>query len=109
MGNDLSAENEKLKELVSSLRKNNDESERTPTAEAPVIDQTAVNKLEAENQQLKALVTSSEKKIDAFGRKHDETSSNITEKLKENVSSDHEMVSNLAAENKRLKVTFLQM
>ncbi|CAH2054860.1 unnamed protein product [Thlaspi arvense] len=83
MGNDLSAENEQLKELASSLRKNDDESERTPTAEAPVINQTAVNKLKAENQQLK--------KIDALDRKHDETSSNITEQLKENVSSDHEM------------------
>ncbi|CAH2038926.1 unnamed protein product [Thlaspi arvense] len=103
MGSDLSAENEQLKELVSSLRKNSDEPERTSTAEAPVIDQTAVNKLEAENQQLKALVSSLEKKIDALDRKHDETSSNITEQLKENVSSDYEMVSNLAAENERLK------
>lgn len=50
-----------------------------------------------------------EEKIDALDRKHDETSSNITEVLKENVSSDYEIVSNLSAENERLKVTFLQM
>lgn len=48
-----------------------------------------------------------EEKIDALDRKHDETSSSITEQLKENVSSDYEIVSNLAAENERLKVAFL--
>ncbi|XP_024007808.1 myosin-7 isoform X2 [Eutrema salsugineum] len=100
---ELSAENEQLKELVSSLQKKNDEFERNSTAEVPVIDQTAIVKLEAENQQLKELVSSLEKKIDALDRKHDETSSNITEQLKENVSSDYEVVSNLAAENERLK------
>ncbi|CAF2261962.1 unnamed protein product, partial [Brassica napus] len=108
MSNDLSAENEQLKELVSSLQNKNDEdvsklSEEQIKQEVPVIDQTAIIKLEAENQQLKELVSSLEEKIDALDRKHDETSSNITEQLKENVSSDYEVVSNLAAENERLK------
>ncbi|KAG2320268.1 hypothetical protein Bca52824_013481 [Brassica carinata] len=108
MSNDLSAENEQLKELVSSLQKKNDGdvnnlSEEPMKQEVPVIDQTAIIKLEAENQQLKELVSSLEEKIDALDRKHDETSSNITEQLKENVSSDYEIVSNLAAENERLK------
>ncbi|KAG5391219.1 hypothetical protein IGI04_032760 [Brassica rapa subsp. trilocularis] len=108
MSNDLSAENEQLKELVSSLQNKNDGdvsklSEEQIKQEVPVIDQTAIIKLEAENQQLKELVSSLEEKIDALDRKHDETSSNITEQLKENVSSDYEIVSNLAAENERLK------
>uniref|UniRef100_M4EP56 Uncharacterized protein n=1 Tax=Brassica campestris TaxID=3711 RepID=M4EP56_BRACM len=108
MSNDLSAENEQLKELVSSLQNKNDGdvsklSEEQIKQEVPVIDQTAIIKLEAENQQLKELVSSLEEKIDALDRKHDETSSNITEQLKENVSSDYEVVSNLAAENERLK------
>jgi len=50
-----------------------------------------------------------EEKIDELDRKHDETSPNITEKLKEDVSFDYEIVSNLEAENERLKVIFLQM
>ncbi|VVA89970.1 unnamed protein product [Arabis nemorensis] len=114
MTNDLAAENEQLKELVSSLQKKIDESdikyeeisklsEERIKQEVPVIDQTAIIKLEAENQQLKALVSSLEEKIDALDRKHDETSSNITEQLKENASSEYEIVSNLAAENERLK------
>ncbi|CAA7015314.1 unnamed protein product [Microthlaspi erraticum] len=112
--NDTSAENERLKELVSSLQKKIDDSESKyeetgkPSEErikeeVPVIDQTAIIKLEDENQQLKALVSSLEEKIDALDRKHDETSSSITEQLKENVSSDYEVVSYLAAENQRLK------
>ncbi|XP_010475122.1 PREDICTED: myosin-7 [Camelina sativa] len=114
MSNDLAAENEQLKESVSSLHNKVDESERKYEEiskvseewikeEVPVIDQSGIIKLEAENQQLKALVSSLEEKIDALDRKHDETSSNITEQLKENVSSDYETVSNLAAENERLK------
>ena len=50
-----------------------------------------------------------EEKIDELDRKHDETSPNITEKLKEDVSFDYEIVSNLEAETERLKVIFLQM
>ncbi|XP_020870370.1 myosin-7 isoform X1 [Arabidopsis lyrata subsp. lyrata] len=114
MSNDLAAENEQLKDSVSLLQNKIDESERKYEEiskiseerikeEVPVIDQSAIIKLEAENQQLKALVSSLEEKIDALDRKHDETSSNITEQLKENVSSDYESVSNLAAENERLK------
>ncbi|CAL9213704.1 unnamed protein product [Arabidopsis halleri] len=114
MSNDLAAENEQLKESVSSLQNKIDESERKYEEiskiseerikeEVPVIDQSAITKLEAKNQQLKALVSSLEEKIDALDRKHDETSSNITEQLKENVSSDYESVSYLAAENERLK------
>ncbi|KFK42801.1 hypothetical protein AALP_AA1G040500 [Arabis alpina] len=112
--NDLAAENEQLKELVSSLQQKIDESEikyeeisklseERIKQEVPVIDETAIIKLEAENQQLKELVSSLEEKIDALDRKHDETSSNITEQLKENVTSDYEIVSNLSAENERLK------
>ncbi|CAE5956532.1 unnamed protein product [Arabidopsis arenosa] len=114
MSNDLAAENEQLKESVSSLQNKIDESERKYEEiskiseerikeEVPVIDQSAIIKLEAENQQLKALVSSLEEKIDALDRKYDETSSNTTEQLKENVSSDYESMSNLAAENERLK------
>lgn len=51
------------------------------------------------------MVSSLEKKIDALDRKHDETSSNISEQLKECASSDYEIVSSLAAENERLKVS----
>ncbi|CAH8358652.1 unnamed protein product [Eruca vesicaria subsp. sativa] len=114
MTHDLAAENENLKELVSSLQRKTDESETNYEEtgklsgekikqEVPVIDHDAIIKLEAENQQLKALVSSLEKKIDALDRKHDETSSNITEQLKETASSDYEIVSDLAAENERLK------
>ncbi|XP_023645864.1 myosin-7 isoform X2 [Capsella rubella] len=114
MSNDLAAENEQLKESVSSLQNKVEESERKYEEisklseerikeEVPVTDQSAIIKLEAEKQQLKALVSSLEEKIDALDRKHDETSSNITEQLKENVSSDYENVSNLVAENERLK------
>ncbi|CAN7115428.1 unnamed protein product, partial [Brassica rapa subsp. narinosa] len=111
MTHDLAAENENLKELVSSLQRKTDESEtnyeetgkQSEKQEVPVIDNDAIIKLEAENQQLKALVSSLEKKIDALDRKHDETSSNITEQLKESASSDYEIVSDLAAENERLK------
>ncbi|KAF2618048.1 hypothetical protein F2Q68_00038280 [Brassica cretica] len=96
MSNDLSAENEQLKVSPSSLQNKNDGdvsklSEEQIKQEVPVIDQTAIIKLEAENQQLKELVSSLEEKIDALDRKHDETSSNITEQLKENVSSDYEI------------------
>ncbi|KAG5404191.1 hypothetical protein IGI04_010310 [Brassica rapa subsp. trilocularis] len=111
MTHDLAAENENLKELVSSLQRKTDESEtnyeetgkQSEKQEVPVIDNDAIIKLEAENQQLKALVSSLEEKIDALDRKHDETSSNITEQLKESASSDYEIVSDLAAENERLK------
>ncbi|KAF8092561.1 hypothetical protein N665_0411s0021 [Sinapis alba] len=114
MTHDLAAENEHLKELVSSLQSKTDGSETKDEEtskisedrikqEVPVIDHDVIIKLEAENQQLKALVSSLEKKIDALDRKHDETSSNITEQLKESVSSDYEIVSDLAAENERLK------
>ncbi|KAH0883184.1 hypothetical protein HID58_059280 [Brassica napus] len=71
--------------------------------EVPVIDHDVIIKLEAENEQLKTLVSSLEKKIDALDRKHEETSSNITEQLKESASSDYEIVSDLSAENERLK------
>ncbi|XP_024016781.1 myosin-10 [Eutrema salsugineum] len=112
MTNDLAAENEHLKELVSSLQRKIDESEtkyeetgkvgeERIKQEVPVIEQDVIIKLEAENQQLKALVSSLEKKINALDRKHDETSSNIAEQLKD--TSDYEIVSNLAAENERLK------
>ncbi|KAH0932602.1 hypothetical protein HID58_009719 [Brassica napus] len=111
MTHDLAAENENLKELVSSLQRKTDESEtnyeetgkQSEKQEVPVIDNDVIIKLEAENQQLKALVSSLEEKIDALDRKHDETSSNITEQLKESASSDYEIVSDLAAENERLK------
>ncbi|WZY92541.1 hypothetical protein YC2023_064870 [Brassica napus] len=114
MTHDLAAENEHLKELVSSLQSKTDGSETKDEEtsklnegqikhEVPVIDHDVIIKLEAENEQLKALVSSLEKKIDALDRKHDETSSNITEKLKESASSDYEIVSDLAAENERLK------
>ncbi|KAL0673882.1 hypothetical protein Bca4012_001863 [Brassica carinata] len=111
MTHDLAAENENLKELVSSLQRKTDESEtnyeetgkQSEKQEVPVIDNDAIIKLEAENQQLKALVSSLEEKIDALDRKHDETSSHITEQLKESASSDYEIVSDLAAENERLK------
>ncbi|KFK31068.1 hypothetical protein AALP_AA6G064300 [Arabis alpina] len=110
MTNDLAAENEQLKELVSSLQRKIDVSEskyeetsKLSKEEVPVIDQGLIIQLEAENQQLKALVSSLEKKIDALDRKYDETSSNISEQLKECASSDNEFVSNLAAENERLK------
>ncbi|KAG2327810.1 hypothetical protein Bca52824_010538 [Brassica carinata] len=114
MTHDLAAENEHLKELVSSLQSKTDgteikyeetskQSEDRIKHEVPVIDQDVIIKLEAENQQLKALVSSLEKKIDALDRKPDETSSNITEQLKESASSDYEIVSDLAAENERLK------
>ncbi|VVB07275.1 unnamed protein product [Arabis nemorensis] len=114
MTHDLAAENEQLKELVSSLQRKIDESEgkyedtsklseEGVKQEVPVIDQGVIIELEAENQQLKALVRSLEKKIDALDRKHDETSSNISEQLKECASSDYEIVSSLAAENERLK------
>ncbi|VYS44998.1 unnamed protein product [Arabidopsis thaliana] len=114
MTNDLAAENEQLKESVSSLQNKIDESERKYEEiskiseerikdEVPVIDQSAIIKLETENQKLKALVSSMEEKIDELDRKHDETSPNITEKLKEDVSFDYEIVSNLEAENERLK------
>ncbi|XP_010522441.1 PREDICTED: myosin-7 [Tarenaya hassleriana] len=114
MTNDLAAENEQLKELVCSLQKKIDESENRYEGTSklseermkqgvPIIDQGAFSKLEAENEQLKVLVSSLEKKIDALDRKHDETSSNITEKLKENVSFDHERMSRLTVENERLK------
>ncbi|CAA7049436.1 unnamed protein product [Microthlaspi erraticum] len=114
MTNDLAAENDHLKELVSSLQRKDDESEtkyeetgklredRTKP-EVSVIEKDVIIKLEAENQQLKALVSSLEKKIDALDRKDDETSSNTTEQWKESASSDNEIVSNLAAENERLK------
>ncbi|WZZ39751.1 hypothetical protein YC2023_036010 [Brassica napus] len=111
MTHDLAAENENLKELVSSLQRKTDESEtnyeetgkQSEKQEVPVIDNDVIIKLEAENQQLKALVSSLEEKIDALDRKHDETSSHITEQLKESASSDYEIVSDLAAENERLK------
>ncbi|CAG7874734.1 unnamed protein product [Brassica rapa] len=114
MTHDLAAENEHLKELVSSLQSKTDGTETKDKEtsklsegqikqEVPVIDHDVIIKLEAENEQLKALVSSLEKKIDALDRKHDETSSNITEKLKESASSDYEIVSDLAAENERLK------
>ncbi|KAJ0262025.1 Myosin-10 [Hirschfeldia incana] len=111
MTHDLAAENENLKELVSSLQRKTDESEtnyeetgkQSEKQEVPVIDNDVIIKLEAENQQLKALVSSLEEKIDALDRKHDETSSNITEQLKESATSDYEIVSDLAAENERLK------
>ncbi|KAL0710643.1 hypothetical protein Bca4012_017621 [Brassica carinata] len=111
MTHDLAAENENLKELVSSLQRKTDDSEtnyeetgkQSEKQEVPVVDNDVIIKLEAENQQLKALVSSLEKKIDALDRKHDETSSNITEQLKESASSDYEIVSDLAAENERLK------
>ncbi|CAH2059643.1 unnamed protein product [Thlaspi arvense] len=114
MTHDLAAENEHLKDLVSSLQRKSDESEtqyeetgklseERVKQEVPVIEQDVIINLEAENQQLKALVSSLEKKIDALDREHGETSSNITEMLKESASSDYETVSNLAAENERLK------
>ncbi|KAJ4907183.1 Myosin-10 [Raphanus sativus] len=114
MTHDIAAENENLKELVSSLQRKVDDpetkyeetgrlSEERIKGEVPVIDHDVIIKLEAENQQLKALVSSLEEKIDALDRKHDETSSNITEQLKESASSDYEIVSDLAAENERLK------
>ncbi|KAF8105261.1 hypothetical protein N665_0161s0057 [Sinapis alba] len=111
MTHDLAAENENLKELVSSLQRKTDQPEtnyeetgkQSEKQEVPVIDNDVIIKLEAENQQLKALVSSLEKKIDALDRKHDETSSNITEQLKESASSDYEIVSDLSAENERLK------
>ncbi|KAF2611406.1 hypothetical protein F2Q70_00008291 [Brassica cretica] len=100
MTHDLAAENENLKELVSSLQRKTDESEtnyeetgkQSEKQEVPVIDNDVIIKLEAENQQLKALVSSLEEKIDALDRKHDETSSHITEQLKESASSDYEIV-----------------
>ncbi|KAJ0240162.1 Myosin-10 [Hirschfeldia incana] len=114
MTHDLAAENEHLKELVSSLQSKTDGSEtkyeetsklseERIKQEVPVIDHDVIIKLEAENEQLKALVSSLEKKIDALDRKHDVTSSNITEQLKESASSDYEIVSDLAVENERLK------
>ncbi|CAA0374310.1 unnamed protein product [Arabidopsis thaliana] len=114
MTNDLAAENEQLKDLVSSLQRKIDESdskyeetsklsEERVKQEVPVIDQGVIIKLEAENQKLKALVSTLEKKIDSLDRKHDVTSSNISDQLKESASSDYEMLSNLAAENERLK------
>lgn len=51
-----------------------------------------------------ALVSTLEKKIDSLDRKHDETSLNISDQLKESSSSDYDILSNLAAENERLKV-----
>ncbi|CAF1821027.1 unnamed protein product, partial [Brassica napus] len=114
MTHDLASENEHLKELVSSLQSKTDGSETKYEEtsklsegqikqEVPVIDHDVIIKLEAENEQLKTLVSSLEKKIDALDRKHEETSSNITEQLKESASSDYEIVSDLSAENERLK------
>ncbi|XP_013636824.1 PREDICTED: myosin-10 isoform X2 [Brassica oleracea var. oleracea] len=114
MTHDLASENEHLKELVSSLQSKTDVSETKYEEtsklsegqikqEVPVIDHDVIIKLEAENEQLKTLVSSLEKKIDALDRKHEETSSNITEQLKESASSDYEIVSDLSAENERLK------
>ncbi|CAN6825831.1 unnamed protein product [Brassica oleracea] len=114
MTHDLAAENEHLKELVSSLQSKTDgcETKYEETSklsegqikhEVPVIDHDVIIKLEAKNEQLKTLVSSLEKKIDALDRKHDETSSNFTEQLKESASSDYEIVSDLSAENERLK------
>ncbi|EFH57530.1 hypothetical protein ARALYDRAFT_321053 [Arabidopsis lyrata subsp. lyrata] len=114
MTNDLAAENEQLKDLVSSLQRKIDESETKyeetgklseewVKQEVPAIDQGVIIKLEAENQKLKALVTTLEKKIDALDGKHYVTSSNISDQLKESATSDYEMLSNLAAENERLK------
>ncbi|XP_010413898.2 PREDICTED: myosin-10-like [Camelina sativa] len=114
MTNDLAAENEQLKDLVSSLQRKIDESgtnheetsklsEERVKQEVPVIDQGVIIKLEAENQKLKELVSTLEKKINALDRKDDVTSSNISDQLKESASSDYEMLSKLAAENERLK------
>ncbi|XP_023640678.1 myosin-10 isoform X4 [Capsella rubella] len=114
MTNDLAAENEQLKDLVSSLQRNIDESknkyektsklsEERVKQEVPFIDQGVIIKLEAENKKLKGLVSTLEQKINALDGKHDETSSNILDELKESASSDYEMLSNLAAENERLK------
>ncbi|XP_033147606.1 myosin-10 isoform X2 [Brassica rapa] len=114
MTHDLAAENEHLKELVSSLQSKTDGTETKDKEtsklsegqikqEVPVIDHDVIIKLEAENEQLKTLVSSLEKKIDALDLKHDETSSNMREQLKESASSDYEIVSDLAAENERLK------
>ncbi|KAF2568294.1 hypothetical protein F2Q68_00024548 [Brassica cretica] len=114
MTHDLASENEHLKELVSSLQSKTDGSETKYgetsklsegqiKQEVPVIDHDVIIKLEAENEQLKTLVSSLEKKIDPLDRKHDETSSNITEQLKKSASSDYEIVSDLSAENERLK------
>ncbi|AAB80627.1 Strong similarity to Arabidopsis myosin MYA1 (gb/Z28389) [Arabidopsis thaliana] len=110
MTNDLAAENEQLKVSHKILCPNFLLLLSVSVLKTMfMILYSAIIKLETENQKLKALVSSMEEKIDELDRKHDETSPNITEKLKEDVSFDYEIVSNLEAENERLKVIFLQM
>nr|AAM14807.1 putative myosin heavy chain [Arabidopsis thaliana] len=111
MTNDLAAENEQLKDLVSSLQRKIDESdskyeetsklsEERVKQEVPVIDQGVIIKLEAENQKLKALVSTLEKKIDSLDRKHDDLVDLLERKIDE-TEKKYEEASKLCEE--RLK------
>ncbi|CAH8389372.1 unnamed protein product [Eruca vesicaria subsp. sativa] len=115
LNHDLAAENEHLKELVSSLQRKTDGSEikdeeTSKTSvdrikhKVPVIDNDVIIKLEAENQQLKALVSSLEKKHNQNdGNDSPNKPKEGTHMLKEeDVTVDNEMINKLAAENKDL-------
>ncbi|KAL6011568.1 hypothetical protein ACLOJK_002016 [Asimina triloba] len=115
----LTAENEKLKAMVSSLEKKIDETERKHketnggsaidqipiTNEAPVVDNVLLDKLAGENENLEAMVSSLEKKIDE--RKHEETHGvsaiEQTPITNEAPVVDHVLLDKLAAENENLK------
>ncbi|XP_057445257.1 myosin-6-like isoform X2 [Lotus japonicus] len=83
----LTAENEKLKEMVNSL-------EKKTTQEFPVnvTENEVINKLSSENEHLKDLVGSLERKFDETERKYEESSRLSEERMNQIIETESKII-----------------